>query len=245
MYREAEDTAAQNEPRVGEMDASAIEHRSYGNQIPALMHDQPETYCPECGQSLDLSRHMALPTGQRTLEACVFALFGLVFVVLFAVNGWYTHRAMLDIDQQIVDSWASIAQDAYGSPSDQERAAARTLNSFLTERLPIQQRFDHDVVGVAFGVMMVTLGVGTLIRQRRERGGLAGPSCRGLPTETLCRLWDLGRSVTTPFVWTVVLLCVGVTVDDIIRGEPLTLELLGRALERTVTIVVATISALS
>jgi len=215
--------------------------RTEKSGVPGSPGEPGESFCPECGQSLDLSRHMAVPTGQRTLGSYVFATFGLVFVVVFGINGWYAHRAIVAIDQQIVDSRTSRVQDVYGSPSDQERVAAGTVISYLTERLPIQQRFDQNVAGLALGILATTVGVGTQIRQRRERSGSTYHSLLGKVT---LKLWDLGNSVMRPFLWTVLMLGASLTVSHVIQGEPLTLDLMNRALERTVAIVVTVTNAL-
>ena len=59
------------------------------------------------------------------------------------------------------------------------------------------------------------------------------------------KLWDLGDSVMRPFLWAALMLGASLTVGHVIQGEPLTLDLMDRALERTVEIVVTIASALS
>jgi len=220
--------------------ASRLMERTERSGVPGSPGSPEECFCPECGQSLDLSRHVAVPTGQRTLEPYIFAIFGLALVVIFGINAWYAHRAMVAIDQQMADSRASIAQGAYGSASDQERVVARTVTSYLTERLPIQQRFDQDVAGLALGFVAITVGVGTQIRQRRE---LSGSTHDGLVMKVTLKLWALGNSVTRPLLWAALMLGASLTVSQIIQGEPLTLDLMNHALERTVEVIVTTITS--
>src|SRR5689334_14865433 len=109
------------------MDPQLTEHRQ-PHDVAASISEAGNSYCPECGQSLDLSHHFIVSTGQRTWESYVFAILGLFLVVVFGLNASRAHRGLFDIDQQIADSLASIKVDAYRSLSDQEREIASTVN---------------------------------------------------------------------------------------------------------------------
>src|SRR5690348_15181435 len=79
---------------------------------PAGEH-RDEGYCPECGQSLDLTRHRETPIKRRTLEPFVFLIFGLCLTVAFGMRAWHTHVGMVGLGQEMA-SWR-VAQGTVGT----------------------------------------------------------------------------------------------------------------------------------
>lgn len=214
------------------------------DQVGTSTEGLGNSFCPECGQSLDLSRQASVPTRHRPLEPYAFAIFGLFIVVVFSNNAWQAQVTLAAINFQMEDSRTSVSVDAFSSVSDQERAVTRIVNGYLAERHTVQEKFAHDMVGVGFGVVVTTLGIGTLIQRRREELRPAFTTRHGLIVALLRRLWDLGTLATKPIVWTVLLILAVVTLGLIIRGDLPTLGLLERGLERTLDITIGVMNAL-
>src|SRR5690349_20419510 len=82
--------------------------------------DAGESFCPECGQSLDLFRHSRVPSPRKTWESCLFQAIGLGLAILFGLRARHVRDEMIGVDQQIAASIAPPTIDATGTPSNQE-----------------------------------------------------------------------------------------------------------------------------
>jgi hypothetical protein len=64
------------------------------NATQSASEEGDDAFCPECGQSLVLTRHEKAMVKRRTLEPFVFLIFGLCLVVVFGLRVWNTHREL-------------------------------------------------------------------------------------------------------------------------------------------------------
>lgn len=207
-----------------------------------------ECFCPECGQSLQLTRHPGDVTRRRTPEPWLLAIVGLYLAVLFGARTWQVHGVLVSFDRQIEDGRTAMMHDVFGSPSNRAMVQAENVVPLLTDRVALQRGFERNVTGLVLGLVAIVTAVGTPIRTalglaaRRWQGHaeIDGPSYSSLSLVSfLIRLWALGDTLARLLFRLLLIVFGGAVAAQMVRGVPLTLDVVDQALTRTVDVVTA------
>ena len=213
------------------------------SEIPlAAIEEGGEGFCPECGQSLDLTRHHTTLANRRTPEPIVFLIFGLCLVIVFGFRAWDTHLRISNIDQKIMALRAQAANGIHPTPGNPAMIVADMLDDALTDQLSLDVAFQRDVTGLGLGFLAVVVGAVCWLRerpevwdQRRKRLGLEAMR----PSSQLAgvSLWNLGDFVARTLVRVLLIMFVALVRQRLILGVPTPLELFDQVLTRLVVLV--------
>jgi hypothetical protein len=207
---------------------------------PSPDAERDESFCPECGQSLDLARHAEAPVKRRTLEPFVFLFFGLCLLVVFGTRAWNAHLQFSSVDQQI----AALRVQTLTSKLDD------TMGEVLEQQRNLQLGFQQDIAGLGLGLLTLIVGAVSWLHERPEvaDGQQNGLRPQHLPPSRRSQVgrspWELGALVATTLVRMLLLLFVSIVGLQLIRGSPPSLQLVDEALTRIIAIVVTITSPL-
>ena len=209
--------------------------RRFTGEYPASDDGGGEGFCPECGQSLDLTRHKKVLAKRRTLEPYIFLIFGLCLLVVFGTRAWNGHLEFSSVDQQI----AALRVSTLTSKVDD------TMGEVLEQQRNLQLDFQQDITGLGLGLFTLVVGSVSCLRERPE--AVEGRRKRLIAQ----RLVSSGRPRAGGSLWVPVelvaitiarmLLLIFVTIIglQLLRGVPLSPQLVDQALTRTVAVVVS------
>lgn len=209
--------------------------------------DADGEFCPECGQSLDLTRHEKAAVRHRRLEPLVFLVFGMCLTIAFGLRTGNTVDQLSSLDQQIVALRARAAQGTLPKPGNPAMIVEDTMAEVRTEQIDVQLTFQRDVTGLGLGLFTLVVGAVSRLRQRprpadaRQRPNKPhGPSSSDHPP-VAGGAWELGGIVATTLVRMLLLLFVTTIGLLMIQGTPPSVQLLDQTLTR-ITEIVATIA---
>jgi hypothetical protein len=218
------------------------------SNVPTSTTDRGEGFCPECGQSLQLTRHPTDVPKRRTAEPWLVAIVGLCLAVVFGTRTWQARDALADLDRQIAVGRTALTHDVFGASSKRAMAQAEAVTALQTDRASLQQRSARDRTGLGLGLIGLVAGVGAPIRSaqgltvRRWRGhaGTDGPpSPRNAPGQIAASLGAMGSDLASSLFRVLLIVFGGSVAGQLIRGVPLTLDVVDQALGRTIEIVTA------
>jgi hypothetical protein len=207
-------------------------------------------YCPECGQSLDLSGRLHVATGRGAARRWLLAIVGICLAVLFGVRTWHARDALAGLDRQIEDRRDVTMHDVFGTPSNQEMLRDEMVSPLLADRVSLQQSFDRAATGLMLGFLAIatSIAAGPPVRpswnlapgSRRRSEELHGRrSSRGSPVLVAIRLGAVGDYLVGSLFGTLLVVFGGSVVASVVQGVPASPELIEQALTRTVDVVAA------
>lgn len=208
-------------------------------------------FCPECGQSLDLTRHRKIPAKRRTREPFVFLILGLCLTVAFGLRAWNTQAQLSRLDQQIAALRAQATQGPVSRPGNPAMIVADTLDEVLTDQQALQVGFNRDVTGIELGLFTIIVGAASWLLERREvaNGRRKRVSPQDLPSSGRPQAgsspWEPGCLVATTLVRTILLMFVAIVGIQLIHGVSPSLQLIDQALTRIAALVETIASSLS
>ncbi|HEX5418209.1 MAG TPA: hypothetical protein VFZ25_21340 [Chloroflexota bacterium] len=209
------------------------------------------SFCPECGQSLDLARHHEAPGKRQTWESFIFLIFGLGLTVAFGLRCWNSQLRLSGLDRQIADLRAHAKQSFVPLRGNPSMIMADTMSGLLTEQQDLQLRFQRDLTGLAIGLFTLVIGAanwrhewpGSVDWWGNRRRPPEFPRSRRSHVGT--RAWNLGGPVATSLARVAVVLFVTNLGLQLIRGAPPSLQLVDHALTHIVAIVFTIAASLS
>ena len=203
-----------------------------------------ESFCPECGQSLDLARHAKTPVKRRTREPFVFLVFGLCLTVVFGLRTGNALTQLSSVDQQIAALRAQATQEPVRRPGNPSMIVADTLDEVLTNQIDQRVAFQRDVTGLGLGLLTLVVGAVSWLHGRLEpvdgrRMRMSQQSVRRSDRPQIeGSPWHLGGLLATTLVRMLLLLFATNVGLQLIRGTPPSLQLVDEALTRIIAIVV-------
>ena len=192
-----------------------------------------ESYCPECGQSLDLTRYQEAPVKRWTLEPFVFLIFGLCLTVVFGLRTWNSHSQLSSLDKQIAALRARQSALEVGD----------TMGELLTEQAALQVGLQRDLTGLGLGLFTTVVGAVNWLCERHEPVDerRRGTGFRGFLLPVRLQVgtgpWALGAVVAITMVRMGLMMFVTIIVPQLLHNVPPSLQLVDRALTRIAALV--------
>lgn len=216
--------------------------------VSASEPDQP--YCPECGRSLDRSRHADVPRPRGTLEPWAQVIFGVILLLLFGIQLPHGYALLVSVDREIADDRVAAQRDVSGDPGGMLQT--RGYSELLVYRMQVKRTFERAEAGFALGVVATAIGIFPLVCARRQViargsgttgvGPLTSRPAAGVGALVLVGTWvaSVARGVVR-----VLMVAAGVALlMELLRGTPLTAGLVEQVLDRTIDRAIAVVGLL-
>lgn len=215
---------------------TVLMQRTERGDASATLADR-DSYCPECGQSLDLSRHSRVPPSRKTWEPWLFLAVGLGLAILFGLQVRQVREEMIGVDQQIAASGSTSTNDAYGTRSNQQMLRNDQKNPLLTYHALLRRDLNRDEIGFSLGLLAIAVGISSAIRRRQGRGGSLGEIlAESVLGQIMLGLWGCAEILAGSVLRALVIVFALGVGGQILRGAPPTPALVEQAFRHSADI---------